>query len=144
MDYGKLEATTNAAPIIGGKPIIGNNAAGMFLNFGQGPVPQVMQPPATTTNSGANQRYNSHHAPKPSSKQVNASSSSYRQSLNTRGNSASGNQSAGGPPMMQANTGYSNMLGPKSGTSKTGFEFTQKFEKSELAALLTNVNSTKN
>lgn len=120
VDYGKLEAT-NAAP---GKPMTsGGNAAGMFLNFGQGPVPQVMNAPATTTNSGANQRYSSHHAPKPLSKQGNVPSSSYRQQLNSRGNS--NNQSAaGGPPMMQASNGYSNMLGPKSGTSKTGFEFT--------------------
>jgi hypothetical protein len=38
VDYGKLEAT-NVTPMMIGKPMTGTNAAGMFLNFGQGPVP---------------------------------------------------------------------------------------------------------
>lgn len=57
---------------------------------------------------------------------VGSAKHSYRSSLNGRAPATSG--------MPQG--GFTNMIAKTGSGSKTGFEFTQKFEKNELAALL--------
>ena len=129
IDYGKLEGG-NTVPIPGPKPSTSGN--GLFLNVspGQGGTPQVNVP-----NTATSQRFSSQH------KQIQkqGSSGNYRASLGSRGNSQN-------PPAMNlTGQNFTNMIGgiqkvPTSGSNnmmnKTGFDFTQKFEKSELSSFL--------